>query len=80
MKEKKINPNTITGQIYTKALEILEQYPEGLRWKDLDDAIRKEYPGFHPKTINGCIWKLPEKFPNTVYKPSRGVFRLLRHK
>jgi hypothetical protein len=79
MNDKRINPNTITGRIYIKALELLDQSPEGIRWKDLNEAIQKSYPGFHPKTINGCIWNLKQKFPDKVYKPSKGVFRLIKY-
>lgn len=80
MSDSILNPDTITGRIYTKVLELLDQNPEGIRWKDLNDAIQKSYPGFHPKTINGCVWKLTEKFPDKVYKPSKGVFRLLKYR
>ena len=76
---ERINLDTITGRIYAKALELLDQNPEGIRWKDLDEAIKRAYPEFHPKTINGCIWLLTEKFPDRVYKPSKGVFRLLKY-
>lgn len=79
MKEKRIKSDTITGRIYEKALEILDQKPEGIRWKDLNQAIQEAYSEFHPKTINGCVWKLTEKFPDKVFKPSKGVFRLLKH-
>jgi len=80
MSDRILNPDTITGRIYSKALELLDQNPEGIRWKDLNDAIQKSYPEFHPKTINGCVWKLTEKFPDKVYKPSKGVFRLLKYR
>ena len=63
MNDKRIKLNTITGRIYAKALELLEQNPEGIRWKDLNEAIQKSYPKYHPKTINGCVWKLTEKIP-----------------
>ena len=42
--------------------------------------IEASEPGLHPKTVNGCVWKLVEKFPDTVYKPSKGLFRLVKHK
>ena len=80
MDDKRINPSTITGRIYLKAFELLDQNPEGMRWKDLNEAIQKSDPSFHPKTINGCVWKLTEKFPDKVYKPSKGVFRLLKYR
>ncbi|MFZ5438016.1 MAG: hypothetical protein ACOZAK_03105 [Patescibacteria group bacterium] len=67
---------TITGQINAKALELLEQYPAGLSWTDLKTKLEETYPAFHPKTINGCVWKLLEKYPDQVYKPKKGLFRL----
>ncbi len=80
MKDKRINLNTITGQINAIALELLDQNPDGIRWKDLNEAIQKANPDFHPKTINGSVWKITEKFPDKVYKPSKGVFRLLKYR
>lgn len=74
-----INKSTITGQIYVKAFELLEKHPEGMHWSELISKI-EESGSFHPKTVNGCIWKLTEKFPDKVYKPSKGLFRLLKYK
>jgi len=70
--------STITGQINKTALRLLSRYPDGLRWSELSLKIEEANPDFHPKTINGCIWKLVERFPDKVHKPSRGVFRLLK--
>jgi hypothetical protein len=75
-----MNPNTITGRINVKALELLDQNPNGIRWVDLNAMIKASDPTLHPKTINGCVWKLTEKFPEKVYKPSKGLFRLLKYK
>jgi hypothetical protein len=69
----------ITHQIYRKALKLLEDYPEGIRWTDLIKMIEKSYPDFHPKTINGCVWKLTEKFPDKVGKPEKGLFQLTKY-
>lgn len=66
----------VTYRINTKALELLEQHPEGLHWSELLSQIKSSDPNFHPKTINGCIWKLLKNFPDKVYKPSKGLFRL----
>jgi hypothetical protein len=71
--------STITERINATALELLEQHPEGLRWSELNAKIEEADPGFHPKTVNGCVWKLVEKFPGQVYKPSRGLFRLRKY-
>lgn len=67
---------TITGQIYQTALNLLKKHPEGIRWTDLLKLIKESDPSLHPKTINGCVWKLMEKYPDKVYKPSKGLFKL----
>jgi len=72
--------STTTGRIYAKALGLLEKNPEGLRWSELLSKIKKSDRTFHPKTINGCVWKLIGRFPDKVYKPSTGLFRLLKYK
>lgn len=69
--------NTVTGRIYSMALDLLDKNPSGLRWSALIKMILEIDSSFHPKTVNGCIWKLVEKFPDKVYKPERGLFRLL---
>jgi hypothetical protein len=72
------NPNTstITGRIYAIIFDLLEAHPEGVRWTELLKLIQQADPSLHPKTINGCVWKLIEKYPNEVYKPEKGLFRL----
>jgi len=74
-----MNNSKLTHQINQKALELLEQHPDGLRWSELRDKIQAS-DEFHPKTVNGCIWKLLQNFPDKVYKPSKGIFRLLKYK
>lgn len=69
----------VTERINTKALELLEKHPDGLRWSELLSKIKASDPSFHPKTVNGCVWKLVKKFPDKVYKPSKGLFRLLKY-
>ncbi len=75
-----MNPNTITGRINAKAFELLEKHPEGIRWTELIKKIKESNPKFHPKTANGCVWKLVENFPDKVYKPEKGLFKLLKYK
>lgn len=81
---KKPNPSMqsskVTERIYAKAFELLEKNPEGLHWSELHSKIKASDPTFHPKTVNGCVWKLVGKFPDKVYKPSKGLFRLLKYK
>ena len=61
--------------IESKAIEILKNFPQGLRTSLLVKAIQDSLPDVHPKTINGTVWLLAEKRPEEVYKPSRGLFR-----
>ncbi len=79
-KDGSIQSSKVTERINTKALELLEEHPEGLRWVDLALKIKESDPSLHLKTVNGCVWKLPQKFPSKVYKPSRGIFRLLKYR
>jgi len=78
--EPSLKSSKITERIYAKAFEILEKNPKGIRWSDLNSKIIKSDSSFHPKTVNGCVWKLIEKFPERIYKPSKGVFCLLKYK
>jgi len=70
----------VTHAINEKALEIIGNTPEGVRWTDLLKELEKYNPSWHPKTINGCVWKLVEKYPSEVYKPEKGLFRLVKYK
>ena len=70
------NPKTITGQINQKAIELLEKHPEGIRWSEMLSLIQEAFPDFHSKTINGVVWKLVDNFPDKVYKPEKGLFKL----
>lgn len=75
-----MEPANITQRITAKAFELLEQNPEGLRTTELRKGIEASDSSFHPKTVNGIVWKLPEKYPDLVYKPEKGLFRLTKYK
>jgi len=67
----------VTERIKSKAFELLQQYPEGLRYSELRNKIQESDPTFNGNTINGSIWNLDIAFPEKVYKPSKGLFRSL---
>lgn len=67
---------TVTGKIYEIIFDLLEKNSGGLQWTDLNRKILEREPEFHPKTVNGCVWKLVEKYPDRVYKPEKGLFCL----
>ena len=72
-----INSSKVTERIEATAFELLKQHPDGIRWADLNRKIEESDTSFHPKTVNGTVWKLVERYPDQVYKPSKGVFRLV---
>lgn len=75
-----MNPNTKTGQINIKIFELLKQHPQGLQWVELAKQVQASDQSIHPKTLNGCIWRLPITFPGKINKPSKGLFRLSVYK
>jgi len=78
--ELTMQPAKITERIKNKAFDLLEQHPDGLRYSVLHSKIQAADSGFNSNTINGCIWNLDAVFPEKVYKPSKGLFRLLKYK
>lgn len=74
-----ISSPKVTERIEATAFKLLEEDPEGLRWADLNRMIEESDSSFHPKTVNGCVWKLVERYPDRVHKPSKGLFRLLEY-
>ncbi|MEI6755467.1 MAG: hypothetical protein WCK80_00415 [bacterium] len=69
----------ITAQINQTALRLLDKQPEGIWWTDLNAMIQETNKNLHPKTINGCVWRLIEKYPDQVYKPEKGLFKLNKY-
>lgn len=69
-------------QIKEIAIQVLEKHPDGLKFTELRKSINHEADGksFNSNTINGNIWNLDTVFPDQVYKPSRGLFRLTKFK
>lgn len=70
----------VTKIIKETALRLLRQYPAGLRYSELHSKIKESDNSFNPNTINGCIWNLDALFPDQVYKPSKGLYRLVEYK
>lgn len=66
----------ITERIRQKALELLEDNPDGLRYSELLDRIAAADNAFKRNTISGSIWNLDAIQPDKVYKPSKGLYRL----
>jgi hypothetical protein len=62
-------------QIQSKAIEILRNNPQGVRYSQLLDMIKESFPDISSNTIRGTIWNLDVTVPNEVYKADRGLFR-----
>lgn len=72
-------PN-IRERIRSIAFDLLKINRQGLRYSDLHRQIRQIGPELNPNTINTCIWNLDAVEPARVYKPVKGLFRLLEYK
>lgn len=66
----------ITRRIRDVAFDLLKQHPEGMRWSDLIRQVSDADSSFNPNTIQGSLWDIHQRYPNRVYKPERGLFRL----
>lgn len=69
-------PN-IRERIRSIAFDLLKRNPQGLRYSDLHRQIRVADPALNANTINTSIWNLECVEPDRVYKPVKGLFRLL---
>ena len=68
---------TIGEKITNFALEQLKKHPDGVRYADLVRQILSMDSSLKTNTIHGTVWDLATRLPEKVYKPSRGLFRLV---
>src|SRR2546425_7163326 len=69
---------TIGERIVEKAFAALEAAPEGLRYSELVRRVIEFDGSFKPNYVKGKVYNLDELFPDRVYKPDRGLFRLTK--
>ncbi|MCS7029539.1 MAG: hypothetical protein NZ519_12320 [Bacteroidia bacterium] len=62
-------------QIKTKAVELLKNNPQGIRYSQLVNMIYDSFPDIPINTIQGAIWDLDVTLSSEVYKADRGLFR-----
>ena len=65
-------------RITDKAFELLEATSHGIQFSDLVAQLHTAFPDDPHGTITGSIWNLDARFPKRIYKPSRGLFRLIK--
>jgi hypothetical protein len=51
-----------------------------MRFSELQRKVKESDDAFKLNTISGTIWNFDTRFPNDVYKPSKGLFRLKKFK
>jgi hypothetical protein len=66
-------------QIHAKALEILKAETQGIRYTLLVTRVHEAFPDIPLNTIYGNLWSLDAQLPKQVYKPARGIYRLLEY-
>ena len=70
----------IVEQILESALQILDGHPNGLRYTELNKKIIERNPKFNYNTVRTATWDLDVKESDKVYKPDRGIFKLLKYR
>ncbi|MBN2136914.1 MAG: hypothetical protein JW720_03830 [Sedimentisphaerales bacterium] len=65
-------------KISDQAIKILKDNPDGLRYSELVKALFEHFGNIPVNTIHGTVWNLHSRCPKRVYKPSRGLFRLVK--
>src|SRR3990172_5467164 len=65
-------------RITLKSKEILAENPEGIKFSELGNRLRESFTGEAQGNITGSIWNLDTRFPDEIYKPARGLFRLIK--
>ena len=69
---------TKRDRITNAAKQLLAENDAGLRFSELVSRLRSAFPQDPHGTITGTVWNLDSRFPNDIYKPSRGLFRLTK--
>ncbi|APV44159.1 hypothetical protein Dform_00811 [Dehalogenimonas formicexedens] len=63
--------------IQAASLEIIKTNPDGIRYSSLVNELHKKLPEYPINTIHGTVWDLEVQLPDKIYKPERGVYKLV---
>ncbi len=70
-------------KIIEKAMDILENSPNGIRYSDLIRSISKALPDVNENTIHGTIWNFKQKIDKGKIKdvviPEKGLYILRKY-
>lgn len=56
------------------AIQLVQGYPQGVRYSDLVRLISQPNPETPVNSIHGAVWNLSTLYPKQVSKPARGLF------
>jgi hypothetical protein len=62
-------------EILIRALELVLSNPQGVRFSELVNTLKRDFPETSPNAFPSYIWDLDKKFPDQIYKAARGLFR-----
>ncbi len=65
----------IRERIKLLAVDLIKAHPEGLRYSELFRRLRDGPPSFNAGTINSTIWNLDVVMSESIWKPSKGLYR-----
>lgn len=65
----------IRERIKQRAVELVKSHPDGLRYSELFRMLRDGPPSFNTGTISSTIWNLDVVLPESIWKPSKGLYR-----
>lgn len=71
---------TQNERIRAKALELLANELNGLRYTPLMRKVKDALPDVKENSITGALWNLDIEKPGEIYKPARGLFRHVKFK
>ncbi|GBD34325.1 hypothetical protein HRbin35_00035 [bacterium HR35] len=78
MKNKNLSHRQKQELIRKKALEILEEHKEGIKYMDLVRKVKEKCPEVNLNIVRWEVWYLPRIFEDVI-KPERGLFILKKY-
>lgn len=73
-------PSPLEEQIHQSAIGLISEKQDGLRYSQLVEEVKKKLPDIAENTIATYLQTIDKSHPESVYRPSRGVFRSVKFK
>jgi hypothetical protein len=68
---------TVAEKVGETAVKLLKDHPDGLKYSDLVQKILEQNSDLNPNSVGTFTSGLEQYLPNVIYKPDRGLFRLI---